>query len=140
MKLGQTFHSHEILVASRRALIKRNHENEFCHSTMANRKRPPSEEDSDEIPDLSDCREYSDFIMYFTKSGRFQHHNLMDENRRKGVLSLLTADRLKKLTLERRLSPVNLSLTASGLKQRVYLIALVRASKYIVDTLSIVDV
>ncbi len=102
---------------------------------MANRKRPASEEDPDDIPDLTDCREYSDFLMYFAKSGRFQHHNLMDENRRKGVLTLLTAERLRKLTLERRLSPVNMSLTASGIKQRVYLVALIRSSKYIVHSL-----
>ncbi len=80
-------------------------------------------------PDISNVREYSDFVLYFVKTGRFQHHCLLDEKRRKGVLKLLTSERVIHLTQERRLSPVLLQLTPGEQAQRVYLYALVRDSK-----------
>ncbi len=76
---------------------------------------------------MGDTRTYSDFIMYMVKTGRFQHNNLLDSGRRKGVLNLVQSERVVKLTLERRLSPINVAFTAGGKKQLVYLIALVRA-------------
>ncbi len=100
----------------------------FNNVTMASRNTPSSEEE--EAPDITNVREYSDFILYFVKSGKFQHHCLQDERRRKGVLSLLTPDRVLKLTKERRLSPVVMQLTPGEPAQRVYLYALVRNSKF----------
>ncbi len=101
-------------------------------------KKPPSapppspEPDEGEAPDLSDLthvREYSDLVMYYVKSGRFQHHPLMDENRRMGALTLLKPHRVTKLTKERRLRPVALTLTRGEPEQRVYLFSIVRSSK-----------
>ncbi len=89
-----------------------------------------SSSDSD-IPNIGNVREYSDFVLYFSKSGRFQHHSLLDERRRKGVLSLLKSHRVTQLTQERRLSPVVLQLTPGEPPQRVYLYAIVREGKTI---------
>ncbi len=80
----------------------------------------------EEAPDVSDSRVYSDFILYFVKSGRFQYHPLVDEKRRRGVLSLMGTERVTKLTLERRLSPLNMRLTPGEPRQKVYLFAIVR--------------
>ena len=91
----------------------------------------PQDWSSEEEPpaDVSTTREYSDFILYFVKAGRFQHHPLMDESRRQGVISLCGADRVTKMTLDRRLKPVALSLTPGEPNQRVYLVAVVAKSK-----------
>ncbi len=93
---------------------------------MASRKTESTGQDVD--TDV-DSRVYSDFILYFCKSGRFQHHPLLDSNRKKGVLTLLGSDRVTKMTNERRLKPVVLTLIAGTPEQRVYLIAIVRESK-----------
>ncbi len=94
-----------------------------------NKDKLPSEEPMDQAPDVTDTRVYSDFILYFVKSGRFQYHPLVDEKRRHGVLSLMGAERVTKLTLERRLSPVNIRLTPGEARQKVYLFAIVRQGK-----------
>ncbi len=78
---------------------------------------------------MGDTRSYSDFIIYVVGSGRFQHNNLLDEGRRKGVLKLFQAERVVKLTLERRLSPVKVAFTPGGRKQLVYLVSIVRTGK-----------
>ncbi len=96
---------------------------------MASKKSDSSEDSFDMDPYISDTRQYSSFITYFVKSGRFQVNSLLDVDRRKGILSLLQAERVIKLTRERRLSPVNVSLTPTGPKQRLYLVAIVRAGK-----------
>ena len=93
---------------------------------MASRKTEPTDEDVD-TP--MDTRVYSDFILYFVKSGRFQHHPLLGSKRKKGVLDLLGAERVTKMTNERRLKPVVLTLIAGTPEQRVYLVAIVRESK-----------
>ncbi len=96
------------------------------------RKKSDSQSTSEEPPpDISNVREYSDMILYFVKSGRFQYHSLQDYGRRKGVISLLTAERVFKLTQERRLRPVAMQLTAGEVEQRVYLFSLVRSSKFV---------
>ncbi len=95
-------------------------------ATMASRKQEPNEEDAN-TP--LDTRVYSDFILYFCKSGRFQHHPLLDSNRKRGVLNLLGAERVTKMTTERRLKPVVMTLIAGTPEQRVYLVAIVRESK-----------
>ncbi len=92
----------------------------------ANPTKPAQEED---VPDLTQVREYSDFVLYYVRSGRFQYHGLMDENRRKGILSLLTPERVTKLNQERRLRPVLISFTPGEVEQRVYLFSIVRSSK-----------
>ncbi len=83
----------------------------------------------DEPVDVSTTREYSDFILFFVKSGRFQHHPLMDESRRQGVISLCGVERVTKMSLDRRLRPVVMSLTPGEAAQRVYLVAAVAKSK-----------
>ncbi len=88
-----------------------------------------SDDDEQEAPDLSNLREYSDIIMYFVRSGRFQYHSLLDQGRHAGVLSLLTAERVTHLTTERRLRAITMSMTSSGQKQKIYLIAVVRNGK-----------
>ncbi len=86
-------------------------------------------EDNDP-PDVSDVRQFSDCILYFTKSGRYQVHGLLDDKRRVGVLTLLKGDRLSKLTMSRRLKPVLITLTPGEPPQRVFIVSLVRESKY----------
>ena len=88
-----------------------------------------SSSDPDDAPDLTLTREYCDMVLYFSKSGRFQYHSLMDHGRHAGVVTLLTAERVTKLTEERRLRPVSMALTAGGPKQKVYMICLVRQGK-----------
>ncbi len=84
----------------------------------------------DEPVDVQTTREYSDFILFFVKSGRFQHHPLMDEARRQGVVSLCGVERVTKMTQERRLKPVSMSLTPGEPSQRVYLFAVVAKGKF----------
>ncbi len=86
-------------------------------------------ESSEEDADWSNVRVYSDFILYFCKSGVFQHHPLLDGSRRKGVISLLGSERVTKMTSQRRLRPVLLTLTPGVPEQRVYLFAICRESK-----------
>ncbi len=86
-------------------------------------------EEEEDIPDLTTVREYSDFVIYYVRNGRFQYHPLLDERRRQGILTLLTAQRITKLTTERRLKPVKMSFTAGEVEQRVYLFSIVRDSK-----------
>ncbi len=97
---------------------------------MAGQRDSSDEESVDYAPFISDTRQYSEFVLFFVNNGRFQHNSLTDSDRRKGVLNLLQAERVVKLTKERRLSPVNLSLTPGGPKQRVYLIAICRSGKF----------
>ncbi len=85
----------------------------------------------DEPADARLTREYSDFVLYFAKSGRFQHHPLMDEARRQGVISLCGMERIHKMSQERRLKPVVMSLTPGEPPQRVYLVSIVSSSKYL---------
>ncbi len=96
---------------------------------MAARKEPSSDESIDLDPYISNTRTYSDFILYFVNTGRFQHNSLLDHERRKGVLTLLQSERVIKLTRERRLSPVNVAMTPGGRKQRLYMVAIVRSGK-----------
>ncbi len=96
---------------------------------MATKKNDSSDDGMETDPNISDTREYSDFILYFSRTGRFQVNSLMDEGRKMGVLKLLKPERVVHLTLDRRATPVNLSLTPGGPKQRVYLVAIVRRSK-----------
>ncbi len=96
---------------------------------MSEEGKLPGDESPDEVPSVTDTRTYSDLIMYFSKNGRFQVNSLYDQDRRKGVLSLMKAERIHKLTLDRRLSPVKLTLTAGQPSQDVYLFALVRKGK-----------
>ncbi len=101
---------------------------------MASNNSESSEESVDMAPYISDTRQYSEFITYWTKSGRFQRNSLLDVDRRKGILALLQSQRVIKLTRERRLSPVNVSMTPGGPKQRIYLVAIVRAGKFAIVT------
>ncbi len=94
---------------------------------MASKDNSSEEDLAEMAPYISDTRQYSEFIMYFVGNGRFQHNSLLDADRRKGVLNLLQAERVIKLTRERRLSPVNIAMTPGGPRQRVYLIAITRA-------------
>ncbi len=87
-------------------------------------------QDEDTAPDIANVREYSDMILYFVKSGRFQYHALQDYGRRQGVITLLKAHRVFSLTKERRLRPVAIQMTAGEVEQRVYMFALVRNSKF----------
>ncbi len=96
---------------------------------MASNNRNPSVESNLEAPYVGDTRTFSDFIMYVVNSGRFQHNNLLDSGRRKGILNLVQAERVVKLTLDRRLSPIHVSFTPGGRRQLVYLVALVRSGK-----------
>ncbi len=96
---------------------------------MDPKEKSPSDESVLEAPYVGDTRSYSDFILYLVNSGRFQHNNLLDHGRRKGVLTLFQAERVVKLTRERRLSPVKVAFTPGGRKQLVYLIAIVRTGK-----------
>ncbi len=96
---------------------------------MDPRKEASPDESIDVDPYISDTRQYSDFVMYLAKSGRFQHNNLLDKDRRKGVLQIFQSERIIKLTRERRLAPVNVAFTPGGRKERVYLIATVRSGK-----------
>ncbi len=99
--------------------------------TMAAKKHHSSDESVDvDDPMISDTREYSDFIMFLTRNGRFQANSLMDQERKMGVLNLLKSERVIKLTTDRRATPVNMALTPGGPKQRIYLVAIVRRSKY----------
>ncbi len=93
---------------------------------MAEGGKLPGDESPSEVPSISDTRTYSDVILYFTKNGRFQVNSLYDQKRRKGVLTLLKAERVTKLSLDRRLSPVKLTLTAGQQPQNVYVFAIVR--------------
>ncbi len=88
-----------------------------------------SSSEDDPAPEIGNVREYSDMILYFVRSGRFQYHSLKDYGRRKGVITLLKPQRVFYLTQERRLRPVVMQLTAGEVEQRVYLFALVRESK-----------
>ncbi len=97
---------------------------------MASNKDNSSEDSIDIEPYISDTRTYSDFILYFVNTGRFQHNSLMDRDRRKGVLKLLQSERVIKLTRDRRLSPVNVAMSPGARKQRVYLIGIVRSGKW----------
>ncbi len=96
---------------------------------MASKENSPSEESVLESPYVGDTRSYSDFILYLVNSGRFQHNNLLDQGRRMGVLKLFQAERVVKLTRDRRLSPVKVAFTPGGRKQLVYLVAIVRTGK-----------
>ncbi len=90
----------------------------------------PDRSDDSPPPDITNVREYSDMILYFVRSGRFQYHSLKDYGRRRGVISLLKPERVFHLSQERRLRPVVMQLTPGEVEQRVYLFALVRESKY----------
>ncbi len=95
---------------------------------MAGRDSQWSEE-SESPPNVTNVREYSDAVLYMCKAGRFQAFALLDENRRKGVLSMLTSQRVTKLSQQRRLSPVLLTLTPGEREQRVYIFSIIRSSK-----------
>ncbi len=130
VKQGQTNQFQKIFEASTLTIIilRRNFEN-LNYQTMDSDKRSPSIESNLEAPYVGDTRTFSDFIMYVVNAGRFQHNNLLDSGRRKGVLSLVQAERVVKLTLDRRLSPIHVSFTPGGRRQLVYLVSLVRAGK-----------
>ncbi len=102
---------------------------------MASRDSPTWDESVEEDPVISDTREYSDFILYFSRTGRFQANSLLDQERKMGVLNLLQSERVVKLTRDRRATPVNLSMTRGGPRQRVYLVAIVRRSKSIFSSM-----
>ncbi len=104
-------------------------QHELTHSLiMASSSSSGWSQDSDP-PQITDVRQFSDCILYFTKSGRYQVHGLLDDKRRVGVLTLLKGERLAKLTLSRRLKPVLITLTPGEPPQRVFIVALVRESK-----------
>ncbi len=90
-----------------------------------------STEAPEDAPDVNNVRIYTDFLLYFSKAGRLQHHPLLDGPRIRGVLSLLGSERVKHLTTDRRMRPVIMTLVPGTQPQRVYLIALVRESKSI---------
>ncbi len=91
---------------------------------------PGASEPPEEAPDVSNVRLYSDFLLYFSKAGRLQHHPLLDGPRNRGVLSLLGSERVTKLTGDRRMRPVVLTMVPGTPPQRVYLVAIVRESKF----------
>ena len=98
---------------------------------MAGKKEESPEESLNmDDPTISDTREYSDFILFLTRNGRFQANSLLDQERKMGVLNLLKPERVIKLTTDRRATPVNMALTPGGPRQRIYLVAIVRRSKY----------
>ncbi len=80
-------------------------------------------------PDATDTREYSDYILYYVRNGRFQCHSLLDVGRQQGLISFLREERVTQLTLERRLSPLLITLTPGVPPQRVYMVGIVRSSK-----------
>ncbi len=88
------------------------------------------EEDPEEVADVGNVRLYSDFLLYFAKAGRIQHHPLLDSNRQRGVMGLLGSERVTKLTRDRRLKPVVMTMVPGTQPQRVYLVAIVRESKF----------
>ncbi len=98
-------------------------------------KQVKSNQSSDESmdmddPTITDTREYSDFILFCSRTGRFQSNSLLDQERKMGVINLLKSERVIKLTTDRRATPVNIAFTPGGPRQRVYLVAIVRRSKY----------
>ncbi len=84
----------------------------------------PQQTWEDPPPD-SDTRIYTDFILFFVDKGKFRDFPLMSSGRRQGILDLL-GQRVVKLTQDRRVRPVEITLTLGEKPQRVYLICSVR--------------
>ncbi len=95
-------------------------------TNMASNKRLPGDERPEDYPNVTDTRTYSDFILYFERTGRFQSNSILDTDRRMGVITLLKANRITKLSLDRRLSPVQVTLTPGQPPNKVFLFAIVR--------------
>ncbi len=96
---------------------------------MAQPRKLPGDERPEDYPNVTDTRTYSDMILYFDRTGRFQSNAILDSDRRMGVLNLLKDNRVTKLSLDRRLSPVNVTLTPGQPPNKVYLFAIVRRGK-----------
>ncbi len=93
-----------------------------------NPKDKDSEDDPRAFPPESDVRVFSDFILYFTARGKFQDFPIESKGRRQGIRELL-GERIVRLTQERRLRPVRITLTVGQKSERVYLVAGVRKGK-----------
>ena len=82
------------------------------------------------IPDDSDTRFYSDFIVYFCKNGAFQINAIADSaNGRPGLLSIMKTERIVRLGLKRRKTPIWCVMNPGAEEEKIYLFATVRAGK-----------
>lgn len=89
----------------------------------------PSEEEEDLEVIASQTHEYSDAILFFTRTGLFQSNSLADTGRKKGLITLLGM-RVVNIDTKRRLAPVKFSMIPGSKPQRVFIFATVRKSKF----------